>query len=112
MNQDSTVRARAQAVDIANQVLAGSLSPILGAIDLNRLRVSVGVSDDDPDFLIFLVIDSECEGLPIGRARQHWAPEALASKQADVAHAEAWAMRTGREAFWNVVARFGGATGT
>ena len=37
---------------IAAAVLAGQLSPVLSAIDLNGLRSSVDVPDDDPDFEI------------------------------------------------------------
>ena len=57
---------------IAAAVLAGQLSPVLGAIDLNGLRSSVDVPDDDPDFETFMLIDSECDGLPIGSVRQYW----------------------------------------
>jgi hypothetical protein len=98
--------ARAQAAKIAAAVLAGQLSAVLGAIDLNGLRFSVDVPDDDPDFQTFMVIDSECDGLPIGSVQQHWSPEALTRKEPEVAHAERWAMDTGAEAFRNVVARF------
>ena len=53
-----------------------------------------------------MVIDSESEGLPIGSVRQYWSAEALDRKAPDVAHAERWAMETGREAFQRVVERF------
>ena len=52
--------ARAQAARIATEVLAGQISPVLGAIDLNALRSLVDVPDDDPDFEVFMLIDSEC----------------------------------------------------
>jgi len=52
------------------------------------------------------VIDSESEGLPIGSVRQYWSAEALDRKAPDVAHAERWAMETGRDAFQRVVERF------
>ena len=109
MEQDSIERARIQAVAIASRVLAGSGSAVLAAIDLNRLRSSVGVPDDDPDFKTFMAIDSECDALPFGPVRQYWAPEALAAKEQALAHAEQWALETGKAAFWNVVTRFGGA---
>jgi len=98
--------ARLQAASIAAEVLAGRISAVIGAVDLNRLRPSLDVPDDDPDFETFMVIDSESEGLPIGSVRQYWSAEALACKAPDVAHAERWAMETGREAFQRVVERF------
>ena len=79
---------------------------MLGAIDLNGLRSSVDVPDDDSDFEAFVVIDSECDGLPIGSVRRSWSPEALTQKAPEVAHAERWAMDTGAEAFRNVLQRF------
>ena len=106
MERPEIQNARIQAGRIAAAVLAGQLSPVLGAIDLNGLRPSVDVPNDDPDFETFMVIDSECEGLPIGSVRQYWSAEALTRKKPEVAHAERWAMDTGAEAFRNVVARF------
>jgi hypothetical protein len=79
---------------------------VLGAIDLNQLRKQLDVPDGDPDFETFMLIDSECDRLPFGTVRQHWAEDALATKAAELAHAEQWAMETGKEAFTNVVARF------
>ena len=101
--------ARAQAAKIAAAVLAGQLSPMLGAIDLNGLRSLVDVPEDDPDFETFGAIDSECDGLPIGLVRQHWSPGALIRNEPELTRAERWAMDTGAFAFRNVVARFVGA---
>jgi hypothetical protein len=101
--------ARTRVVKIAAAVLVGQLSPVVGAIDLNALRSSVDVPDDDPDFEVFMLIDSECDGLPIGSVRQCWSPEALSRKEPEVARAERWAMDSGIEAFRNVLKRFGPA---
>jgi len=98
--------ARLHAASIAAEVLAGRISAVIGAADLTRLRPSLDVPDDDPEFETFMVIDSESEGLPIGSVRQYWSAEALDRKAPDVAHAERWAMETGREAFQRVVERF------
>jgi len=80
--------------------------PLLGAIDLNGLRSSVDVPDNDPDFEAFMLIASECDGLPIGPVRPYWSAEALTRKEPEVAHADRWAMDTGAEAFRNVFSRF------
>lgn len=106
MEQPEIQQARVQAASIAAAVLAGQISPIVAAIDLNRMRAIVAVPDDDPDFETFMLIDSECDGLPVGSVREHWAPEALARKESEVRHAEQWAIDVGYNAFRNVVARF------
>lgn len=107
MHQVDVQRARLHAASIAAEVLAGRVSAVIGAVDLTRLRSSLQVPDDDPEFETFMVIDSECDGLPIGPVRQYWSAEALARKAPDVARAEQWALETGREAFQRVVERFG-----
>ena len=106
MEQAEIQQARVQAASIAAAVLAGEISPLLAAIDLNRMRSSVAVADDDADFDTFMAIDSECDGLPIGSVRSHWAPEALARKEPEIRRAERWAIDVGYNAFWSVVRRF------
>lgn len=106
MDRSDIQNARTRAAKIAAAVLAGQLSPVLGAIDLNGLRSLVDVPDNDPDFQAFMLIDSECDGLPIGSVRQYWSAEALTRKEPEVARAERWAMDTGADAFRNVLSRF------
>src|SRR5258708_27687435 len=62
--------ARARAVRVALDALAGDMSPILAARELASLRSSVKVDDDDPDFLRFVAIDSETDALPLGAVRR------------------------------------------
>jgi hypothetical protein len=106
VDQVGVQRARLQAASIAAEVLAGRVSAVIGAVDLTRLRPSLDVPADDPEFETFMLIDSECDGLPIGPVRQYWSVEALDRKAPDVARAEQWAMEIGREAFHRVVERF------
>lgn len=103
-------RARVQAASIASEVLLGRISAVIGAVELTRLRPSLNLPDGDPDFDTFLLIDSECDGLPIGPVKHYWSADALTRKTPDVANAEAWAMKTGREAFQHVVERFAAPT--
>ena len=109
LHQVDVQRARLQAASIAAEVLAGRVSAVIGALDLTRLRPMLDVPDDDPEFETFMLIDSECDGLPIGQVRRYWSVEALARNAPDVAHAEQWAMETGRDAFQKVVERFASA---
>jgi hypothetical protein len=101
--------ARARAVDLATRVLEGLESPLVAARELSMLRFSVGLPDDDADFLAFAGVDSETDALPIGQARKHWAPAALAEKAEEIARAEKWALDFAGEALRNIVRRFGGA---
>jgi hypothetical protein len=101
--------ARARAVDVAARVLEGLESPLVAAPELSRLRFSVGIRDDDADFLAFVGVDSESDAPPIGQARKNWAPAALAEEAEEIARAEKWALDFAGEAFRNIVHRFGGA---
>jgi hypothetical protein len=102
----AVAKARQQAVDISSEVLAGQLDYILGARQLVDLRFFVDVPENDPDFLVFVAIDSETDALPVGRVREQWAPSALVSLEPELARARDWAREQGEGAFRNVVARF------
>jgi hypothetical protein len=109
MTTESAETSRVKAAELASRVLAGITSPILAARQLSGLLLTLGCDLEDPDYRTFVGIDSETDALPVGKARQHWAPEALAEKAPDIDRAEKWALDFGREAFANVIARFGTA---
>jgi hypothetical protein len=102
-------RSRREAAAVARGVLAGTRDPIVSARELARLRFSVGVNDDDPDFTCFVAIDSETDALPVGPERERWSAEALARLEQEITGARTWASTYGRLAFENVVRRFGEA---
>ena len=102
-------RVRGTAASIARRALDREVSAIVAARDLAALRHRVGVDDDDADFLVCVAIDSDTVALPIGPVRQHWAPDALAEKDEEIAEAEVWAMDIGKEAIRNIARRFGDA---
>ncbi len=102
-------RARRKAMSIARNVLAGVGDAILASRELRALRFSLGVGEDDPDFTVFVAIDSETDSLPIGPDRALWSTEALARLENEVIEARRWANTQGRQAFENVLRRFGGA---
>ena len=64
-------------------LLDGRLGVIAAAQQLSKLRHWVR-ADDDPDFNIFTVIESESDHLPTGSERQYWAPDALTTKDAEI----------------------------
>ena len=71
-------------------MLCGELGIIAGSRLLVSLCSRVSSLDHDPDFLLFVGIDSETDHLPVGDVRQHWAPVALASKDEEIRSAEAF----------------------
>ena len=101
------VASRVKAAAIASEMLAGELSPIVGARMLRDLRTSVGAEREDEDFAVMARIDSETMALPVEEeARVLWAPGALVAKDAEIARYEKWALDIGKKALRNIVTRF------
>jgi hypothetical protein len=75
-------------VAAAQSILSGELGVVAGARQLCGLAHQVG-ADRDPDFIVFIGIDSESDHLPIGEVRQQWNPDALLAKDAELADYEA-----------------------
>ena len=101
--------ARRKIAEAARDMLNGALSFIEGARLICSLRGRAEVADFDPDIVVFVAIESETDTLPIGDARQHWAPEALAKLQPEINSAEKWAQEIGRAECRRLVDRFGTA---
>jgi hypothetical protein len=101
--------ARRRAATVARSALADTHDPILASRELSSLRFAVGVANDDPDFTVFVAVNSETDALPLGSERSQWSPEALARLEREVADARDWAMTQSRQALENIVRRFGGA---
>ena len=101
--------ARARAAQVAADVIAGSVSPILGARELLSLQDRLGVSNDDSDFRLLAGIDSETDALPFGAVRNRWQPAALIKRDQEIGKAEEWALRVGGEAFRAIARRWGKA---
>jgi hypothetical protein len=76
--------------EAASAILRGELGLIEGSRLLCSLRSRVSSLDHDPDFLPFVEIDSETDDLPVGNLRQHWASDALVSKDQKIQAAEAF----------------------
>ena len=82
---------RSQIVQTAQDMLAGETSYILGARTLDSLRHEISGMAGDADFMVFVAIASETDGLPVGAVRDHWDPQALDELQPEIEAAEAWA---------------------
>jgi hypothetical protein len=75
-------------VAAARSILSCEVGVVIGARQLCSLAHQVGVKGD-PDFNLFIGIDSESDHLPIGEVRQRWNPDALLAKDAELADYEA-----------------------
>src|SRR2546421_9872453 len=69
----------------------------IGVIAASRILKSLGYklydgfdSQNDEDFLTFVVIDSETDHLPVDFERKNWSAEALERKDKEIAEAEAF----------------------
>lgn len=108
MSRDEyVISCRTRAAEIAGSVISGSMPLLEGCHLLDALKVAVEVPDNDPDFLVFNVIQSETDALPIGRVREHWAPDALARLESELRSAAEWARPIALPACRSVLARFG-----
>ena len=107
---DAYIASRRRLVaQLAGEVLSGSRSALEGGRKIATLRHELDLPEDDPDMLVFTLIESETDDLPVGHERNNWSLRGLTQKQASVSSAEAWAKETSFEACRNLVRRFGAA---
>jgi len=98
---------RQKIVAIARELLAGRLGVIEAARQIDAFRGDrVGLDEFDPDFVTFLAIESETDALPLGETRSHWAADALAQKDLEIARCEDLYRAQALEAASHLVARF------
>jgi hypothetical protein len=97
---------RQKVARIAQDILDGRVGVIEASRAVVALRFEVAVDEWDPDFITFVGIDSETDDLPVGKAQQHWAPDALAQKAAEIARFQDLYREPAREAAAHLVARF------
>ncbi|MBL0122806.1 MAG: DUF2489 domain-containing protein [Betaproteobacteria bacterium] len=78
MTHDEYVaQVRMRVANVAQRMLDEKLSFIEGAREICALRDEVDVPQDDGDFAVFDLIESETDALPFGPVRKHWSPTAL-----------------------------------
>jgi hypothetical protein len=88
LNSEEHERSQVELVSIAESVLNGDLGVILGSRRLRALERRV-TDEFDPDFFIFIHVDSETDHLPVDEERGNWSKEALERKDIEIAEAEA-----------------------
>jgi hypothetical protein len=99
--------ARNRVVEIAQHILSGRVGVIQGARALRDIRSTVTQDALDPDFLPFIVIDSETDTLPVGDVRKFWDAEALKRKDVEIEDAEQMYRETALDGCRKLLARYG-----
>jgi hypothetical protein len=68
-------------------LLKGRVGVIEAARAIRALAFSMKV-ENEPEFLLFIVIDSETDDMPVGEVRARWAPDALRREDVRIEAAE------------------------
>ncbi|MBA2433551.1 MAG: DUF2489 domain-containing protein [Chthoniobacterales bacterium] len=98
---------RQKVVAVAQELVNGRIGVLEAARQINAFRGDrVALDEFDPDFVTFLAIDSETDDLPLGDARCHWAPDALAQKDLEIARRDELYRSQALEAASHLIARF------
>jgi hypothetical protein len=87
-NEEFIKAKRAEVVRFARALLKGEIGVIEGSRELRSLQFEVSDDDFDPDFMLFVAIDSETDHLPVGSVRANWTTEALKGKDLEIKKAE------------------------
>jgi len=96
-------------VNVAQAILDGTMDLIEGSRILHGLGHDICADDKDPDFLIFVVIDSDTDHLPIGDVRQLWSENALVEKDEEIRKIRAFYKDDVAQACSRLILRFGNA---
>jgi len=108
MSPASVEENRRSAVEVARRVIAGDLRIIEGCRQLTRLGHHVVENwMRDPDFVVFVGLESETDHLPLEEERADWNPASFEAQQAEVARFEEAARDEVMAACRSVIARFG-----
>lgn len=106
MNDDEILERR-QLVSLAQAMLDGKLSFLEGAARILAIKKSLsGIANRDPDFDVFVTIQSETDHLPLPEQRALWAPEALDRLEPEFKRVEEWAKSFAPSACERLIARF------
>ena len=104
-NAEFNENLRGNLVKTAKAVLHGEIGVILGSRKIQSYRFDLA-SDFDPDFMLFVAVDSETDHLPVDEERANWSFEALARKDVEISEVEAFWKQDIMVACQKLIARF------
>lgn len=84
----NAVDHEALAVEVARGIVAGTVGLVEGCRELTRIFHAMRDADVAL-FGVFVGVDGDCHGFPLGDVRDHWDAAALAEKDAERAAYEA-----------------------
>lgn len=99
-------RQRKKVCELAEKMLEGSIDYLEGAIEIGSLRFELDLPKDDEDILVFSLISSETDHLPIGAAKSYWSKEALLRLKPEIESSTNWAKEISLTNCKNLVKRF------
>ena len=103
---DYIATIRAEAGDLAADVLGGR-ADLLGACHrLSSLLAAAELEPGDEDAKAFMIISSEIDALPVGADRTHWDSSALSRLQPKIDSTSEWARKIAEPALVSVIRRF------
>lgn len=106
MNEREAVE-RKRLVSLAQTILDGNLSFFEGAPRVLAIKRHLsGIAERDPDFDVFVAIQSETDHLPLEAQRPLWDPSALTALESEFKRTEEWAKVFASMACRNLIARF------
>lgn len=77
------LKHRREVIGLAKKITDGEIGVIEGCREILIYQDRLHAQDTE-EFRIFLGIDSESDGLPIGRVRMHWSASALKQKDTEI----------------------------
>jgi hypothetical protein len=68
-NEEYMSAKRHEVVEKASSLIKRSIDFLAGVRDLKNLKYEVSDDDFDPDFMLFVAIDTETDHIPVGKLR-------------------------------------------
>lgn len=107
MKNERQIRdVKGKAVETAKDMLEGRVGIIEGSRLMQKLLWQTEITEDDPDLLSFMAIDSETDDLPVGEERRHWSTQALRERDVEIRRCEALYRQTAIEACRRIIERW------
>jgi hypothetical protein len=108
MQKEDEAVHRIKLMELAQAMHDGNLPFLEGAVQVLVVKAQLSnVAARDPDFDIFVAIQSETDHLPLQAQRSLWDLEALVRLQPELDDAEDWAKSFAPSACEKLIARFG-----
>lgn len=99
-----------EVANTARLIRDGKMNIVEGALRLSALRHDVSRKDFDDDFMLFVVIASETDHLPVGEVRKQYSPDALRKADREIEEVEKFYRVEVQAACEKLIARFSNAT--